>query len=143
MAWNNGITEGLSGSLRQIPKLREVPMQHKSCWQEAAMNRRAIFSRYLSSAAGGVPRWGRPDNFRRGRRQPPPGTGGDGSARARGSHWASASSSEVGPSGRQMEDYMRGTNRVPAAPAAAPEESTSWALNHPESSGFCLCRSHQ
>lgn len=67
MASNNGITEVVSQLcviLKQISKLGEVPMQHKHCWQEAVMNWRAIFSSYPSSAAGAVPRWGRPDNFR-------------------------------------------------------------------------------
>lgn len=50
--------------------------------------------------------------------------------------------SEVVPPGRQMDDYVS-LSCVPTAQSAAPEESTSWALNHPESSGFCRCRSHQ
>lgn len=38
--------------------------------------------------------------------------------------------SEVVPPGRQMEDHAS-RSCVPTAQSAAPEESTSWALNHP------------
>lgn len=111
-------------------------MQHKCCWQATMMNWWAIFSWDHSSAAGIVPRRGRPDIFRWG-----PGAGrqaGQGPGLALGL----GQFSEVVPPGSQMDGYVS-WSCVPAAQSAAPEESTSWALNHPESSGFCRCRSHQ
>lgn len=112
-------------------------MQHNRRWQEAVMNWRAIFS----SAAGSVPRWGRPENFRCG---PPGGPRWDGSGLGAAARTGPRPAPvKWFPSGRQMEGCTRGGGCVPAAQSAAPEESTSWALNQPESSGFCLRRSHQ
>lgn len=50
--------------------------------------------------------------------------------------------SEVAHPGEQMVDYM-GCSHVPMAQLPTPEESTSWVLNHPRSSGVCHCRSQQ
>lgn len=66
----------------------------------------------------------------------------DGLVKALGSCWASASSLKWPPPGRQMVDYV-GCSHVPMAQLPAPEESTSWALNHPRSSGVCRHRSQQ
>lgn len=66
-------------TLKQISKLREVPMQQKHCWQATVMNWWAIFSSDPRSRAGVMPRRGRPYNFRWG-----PGARGT----DRAGHWA-------------------------------------------------------
>jgi len=48
------------GHYKTDPKLREVPMQHKRCWQSTVMNWRVIFSCDPCSVAGALPRRARP-----------------------------------------------------------------------------------
>lgn len=59
-----------------------------------------------------------------------PRGGRDGPGRDAGLALGLGQLSEVAPPGRQMEDYVS-WSCVPTAQSAAPEESTSWALNHP------------
>ena len=114
-------------------------MQHKRCWQATVMNWWAIFSCDPSSAAGGLPRRGRPDNFRWG-----PGAGGTGPGQP--GRWAC-----TGPRPALWSGSSRMADGGPReAGAAFPQLSRPLQRNQPaglwiipESSGFCRGRSHQ
>lgn len=78
---------------RQIPKSREMHMQHKPGWQATMMNWWAILGRDPSSAAGAVPRRGGwPDKFTRRSGGPVEKGGVGGTGKAAYVRWASANS---------------------------------------------------
>lgn len=140
MIWNNGITEvvsGLSGSLWNTSQnyekcLCSTNAAGKLPWWIGGLFSAVIPAVRLAPCHRGV-----------GLTTSDEAPGREGLARpGSGLALGLGQLSEVVPPGRQMEDYVS-CSHIPTAQSAASEESTSWALNHPESSGFCRCRSHQ